>query len=59
MLLLSRFRQWILHFLGNLVKALIPNSLKETIDVTNFSSGVYIAKISTLSGTGSMRLIIQ
>lgn len=33
--------------LGNQVKALIPNSPKET-DVTNFSRRVYIAKISTL-----------
>jgi len=45
--------------LGNQVKVLQPNSRKITIDVSNFASGVYIAKISTLSGTGSIKLIVE
>ncbi len=45
--------------LGNQVKVLQPNSRKITIDVSNFASGVYIAKIVTLSGTGSIKVIVE
>jgi hypothetical protein len=45
--------------LGNKVKTLYPNSREVNIDVSNFGSGVYIAKISTLEGVGSIKLIIE
>ncbi|UAM97865.1 T9SS type A sorting domain-containing protein [Polaribacter litorisediminis] len=45
--------------LGNQVAVIQPNSLKATIDVSTFASGVYIAKITTPSGSGSMKLIIE
>lgn len=50
---------FLFDILGNQVKVLHPNSRKTTIDVSNFASGVYIAKISTLSGTGSIKLIVE
>lgn len=45
--------------LGNKVTTLYPNSREVTIDVSNFDSGVYIAKISTLEGVGSIKLILE
>ena len=45
--------------LGNQVIVMQPNSQNVTIDVSNFASGVYIAKISTPLGVGSLKLIIQ
>jgi len=45
--------------LGNQITVLNPNSRKTTIDVSNFTSGIYIAKIATLSGTGSIKLIVE
>ncbi len=49
----------IFSILGNQVMNLRPNSLKTIVDVSNFASGIYIAKISTLSGSGSIKLIIE
>ncbi len=45
--------------LGNQVTVLNPNSRKVTIDVSDFSSGVYIAKIVSPSGVSSIKLIIE
>jgi hypothetical protein len=45
--------------LGNQVIVIQPNSLKATINVSTFASGVYIAKITTPSGSGSIKLIIE
>ena len=45
--------------LGNEVKVLHPNSTEVTIDVSNLASGIYIAKISTLSGSGSIKVIVE
>ena len=45
--------------LGNQITVLNPNSRKTTIDVSNFTSGIYIAKIATLSGTVSIKLIVE
>ncbi|SDS41395.1 Por secretion system C-terminal sorting domain-containing protein [Formosa sp. Hel1_31_208] len=45
--------------LGNQVTVLHPNSRNTTIDVANFASGVYIAKILTETGVGSIKLIIE
>jgi len=45
--------------LGNQVTIAHPNSQKVTIDVSSFSSGVYIAKILTPTGIGSLKLIIK
>ena len=45
--------------LGNQVKVLHPNSIKATINVANFASGVYIAKISTPTGSRNIQLIIE
>ncbi len=45
--------------LGIQVTTLYPNSREVTIDVSNFTSGVYIAKISTLEGVGSIKLILE
>ncbi len=45
--------------LGIQVTTLNPNSREVTIDVSNFASGVYIAKISTHEGVGSIKLILE
>lgn len=45
--------------LGNQVSVLNPNSREVNMDVSNLSSGIYIAKISTLKGVGSTKLIIE
>ncbi len=45
--------------LGNKVTELNPNSREASIDVTNFASGLYIAKISTECGVGSIKLIVE
>jgi hypothetical protein len=45
--------------LGNQINSFNPNSRKMTIDVSHLSSGIYIAKISTLSGVGSIKIIIE
>ena len=45
--------------LGNQVKTLHPNSLDVTMDVAHLTSGLYIAKISTLEGVSSIKLIIE
>jgi hypothetical protein len=45
--------------LGNKVITIHPNSREVTIDVSNFGSGVYVAKISTLEGMGSIKLILE
>ena len=45
--------------LGNKLTTLNPNSREVTIDVSGFGSGVYLAKISTLEGLGSIKLILE
>jgi hypothetical protein len=45
--------------LGNQVASLQPNSLNVTIDVADFASGIYIAKILTPTGLGSIKLIVE
>lgn len=45
--------------LGNTIKILNPNSDEVLMDVSDLASGLYIAKISTLLGSGSIRLIIE
>jgi hypothetical protein len=47
---------YLFDILDHQIKALYPNSLKMNIYVSHLSSGVYIAKVMTLSGTGSMKL---
>jgi hypothetical protein len=44
---------------GNQVSVLHPNSLEVTFDVTNLTSGMYIARISTATGVGSIKLMIE
>lgn len=44
---------------GNQVLELIPNSLEASIDVSSFANGIYIAKISTPKGMGSIKLIVE
>jgi hypothetical protein len=45
--------------LGRQVTVVHPNSREVTIDVADFARGVYIAKISTPSGMGSLKLMIE
>jgi hypothetical protein len=45
--------------LGNQVTVLNPNSLSATIDVSDFASGIYIARISTPTATGSLKVVIE
>jgi hypothetical protein len=45
--------------LGKQVAVLYPNSRNVTIDVTGFSKGIYIAKVSTPAGVGSIKLVIE
>jgi len=45
--------------LGNQVKVLHPNNRSTIINVANFASGVYIAKILTETGVGSIKFIIE
>ena len=45
--------------LGNEVSFIQPNDQQVVIDVSELASGVYIAKISTLTEQGSIRLIIE
>ena len=45
--------------LGNEVEALYPNTLEVNVDVSNLASGIYIAKISTALGSGSMKLVVE
>ena len=45
--------------LGNQMNVLYPNNLEVNIDVSNFASGMYIAKISTATGVGSIRFVIE
>lgn len=47
----------IFDIIGNQVLVIRPNSLNATIDVSHLASGVYIAKISTAEGSGSIKLI--
>ena len=43
--------------LGNQVLEVLPNSREISIDIVNFASGIYIAKVSTERGTGSVKII--
>ena len=45
--------------LGNEVSFIQPNDQQVVIDVSELASGVYIAKISTLTEQGSIRPIIE
>jgi hypothetical protein len=45
--------------LGIQVTTLYPNSREVTIDVSHFARGIYIAKISTSEGLGSMKLLLE
>ena len=47
------------NLLGNKITVLHPNSREVTIDVANFASGLYIAKILTSKGEGSIKFIIE
>ena len=44
---------------GKLLLVLKPNGPMATINASNFADGAYVSKISTRSGTGSVRLIKQ
>jgi hypothetical protein len=43
--------------LGNQALELQPNSREISINISNFASGLYIAKVSTETGTGSIKII--
>lgn len=45
------------NILGRKIIELQPNSLSSIIDMSNFANGIYIAKISTSSGIGSIKLL--
>ncbi len=45
--------------LGNQVNVIHPNSNEVKMDLSSFAKGLYIAKIETASGTGSVKLIVQ
>lgn len=45
--------------LGRQVAIINPNSHQTTIDVSDFSSGIYFAKISTQNGVSRLKLIIE
>ncbi len=45
------------NILGKEILELQPNSLSTIIDISNFANGIYIAKISTSLGVGSIKLI--
>jgi hypothetical protein len=45
--------------LGKQVAVLYPNNRNVTINVSEFSQGVYIAKVSTPAGIGSIKLVIE
>lgn len=47
----------IFDILGNQVLVIRPNSLKTAVDISNFASGIYITKITTDEGIGSIKLI--
>jgi hypothetical protein len=50
---------FLFNILGKKVTALNSNSREVSIDISNLASGLYIAKISTESGIGSIKLIIE
>ncbi|MFH6769744.1 T9SS type A sorting domain-containing protein [Gaetbulibacter aquiaggeris] len=45
------------NLLGKEIIKLQPNSLSTIIDISHFAKGIYIAKISTSSGIGSLKLL--
>ncbi|MDC1325646.1 T9SS type A sorting domain-containing protein, partial [Ulvibacter sp.] len=45
--------------LGKQVSVFYPNSPNMTIDVAHLSKGIYIAKVSTPAGVGSIKLSIE
>ena len=47
----------IFNILGKKIIELEPNSLSSSIDISNFNRGIYIAKITTNSGIGSIKLV--
>jgi hypothetical protein len=49
----------VFDILGNQVMTVNPNSRNATIDVSDFASGIYIAKILTETGSGSIKVIIE
>jgi hypothetical protein len=44
---------------GKQVATFYPNSRNVTIDVSEFSNGIYIAKVSSPAGTGSIKLVVE
>ena len=49
----------VFDILGNQVLVLQPNSLGVNIDVSDLGSGIYIAKIDTLTGSGSVKFLVE
>jgi len=49
----------LIDLLGNEVIVLYPNVRQVNLNVADLASGIYIARISTFTGTGSIRLVIE
>jgi hypothetical protein len=49
----------LIDLLGNEVTVLYPNDRRVNLNVTDLASGIYIARISTITGTGSIRVVIE
>ncbi|MFK7834483.1 MAG: T9SS type A sorting domain-containing protein [Winogradskyella sp.] len=47
------------NILGTKILELRPNSEEITINVAHFASGIYIARVATDAGTGSLKIIIE
>jgi hypothetical protein len=45
------------NILGKEILKLQPNNLSTDIDISNFAKGLYIVKVSTSSGIGSIKLL--
>jgi beta-glucanase (GH16 family) len=50
-------RIYVYDLLGKKVAQLAPNAIEATIDATSLKGGLYIAKIKTALGTGTVKLI--
>lgn len=49
----------IFNLLGKKIATYQPNELELKIDVSGFSDGLYLAKVVTPSGSGSLKLVIE
>jgi hypothetical protein len=49
----------IYNLLGREVFTIKPNNFEQNIDVSRFSKGIYIAKVSTLKGWTNLKLLIE